>query len=223
MFRPKIFPNRKQRTAFQYRNRRARGARVSAHAARRLSSSGRRARDVRARRTRDVGRDRRARRFADRARRDRRARRRRVGSRSARGSARAPFARAGRRSAARTRGRRGRRACRSPGDLFLLPRTQERPSQIAPALRGAGAEVIEAGDADDAALALGEPRPGRAALSVERFGARDRTRTSRACAMPACGRSSRRWATRRRPRRATPVFRPTSSQRKPPSARSCTP
>jgi hypothetical protein len=41
------------------------------------------------------------------------------------------------------------------GCLFLLPRTQERPSQIAPALRGVGAEVIEAADAEDAALALG--------------------------------------------------------------------
>jgi hypothetical protein len=41
------------------------------------------------------------------------------------------------------------------GHLFLLPRTQERPSRIAPALRGAGAEVIEASDSDDALLALG--------------------------------------------------------------------
>ena len=41
------------------------------------------------------------------------------------------------------------------GRLVLLPRTQERPSRIAPALRGAGAEVIEASDSDDALLALG--------------------------------------------------------------------
>jgi hydroxymethylbilane synthase len=45
------------------------------------------------------------------------------------------------------------------GQLFLLPRTQERPSQIAPALRGAGAEVIEAADSDDALLALGGRTP----------------------------------------------------------------
>jgi hydroxymethylbilane synthase len=38
------------------------------------------------------------------------------------------------------------------GRLFLLPRTQERPSQIAPALRGAGAEVVEAADSAEAAL-----------------------------------------------------------------------
>lgn len=45
------------------------------------------------------------------------------------------------------------------GRLFLLPRTQERPSQIAPALRGAGAEVVEVSDTDDAALALGSRPP----------------------------------------------------------------
>ncbi len=45
------------------------------------------------------------------------------------------------------------------GRIFLLPRTQDRPSQIAPALRGAGADVIEASDSDDAALALGERIP----------------------------------------------------------------
>jgi uroporphyrinogen-III synthase len=45
------------------------------------------------------------------------------------------------------------------GRIFLLPRTQDRPSQIAPALRGAGADVIEASDSDDAALALGERVP----------------------------------------------------------------
>ncbi len=45
------------------------------------------------------------------------------------------------------------------GRLLLLPRTQERPSQIAPALRGAGAEVIEAADSEDAALALGGRTP----------------------------------------------------------------
>lgn len=41
------------------------------------------------------------------------------------------------------------------GRLFLLPHGQDRPSQIAPALRGAGAEVIEASDSEGAALALG--------------------------------------------------------------------
>jgi len=40
------------------------------------------------------------------------------------------------------------------GRLFLLPRTQERPSQIAPALRAAGADVVEASDSDAAAAAL---------------------------------------------------------------------
>ena len=45
------------------------------------------------------------------------------------------------------------------GRLFLLPRTQERPSQIAPALRGAGAEVVEAADSDDARLGLGGRTP----------------------------------------------------------------
>jgi hydroxymethylbilane synthase len=45
------------------------------------------------------------------------------------------------------------------GRLFLLPRTQERPSAIAPALRGAGAEVVEAADSDDAAVALGGRTP----------------------------------------------------------------
>jgi hydroxymethylbilane synthase len=45
------------------------------------------------------------------------------------------------------------------GRLLLLPRTQDRPSTIAPALRGAGAEVIEAGGSEDAALALGGRTP----------------------------------------------------------------
>jgi hypothetical protein len=40
------------------------------------------------------------------------------------------------------------------GKLFLLPRTQDRASRIAPALRSAGAEVVEARDSDDAARAL---------------------------------------------------------------------
>lgn len=45
------------------------------------------------------------------------------------------------------------------GSLFLLPRTQERPSRIAAALREAGAEVVEAVDATaaDAALAGRSP------------------------------------------------------------------
>lgn len=41
------------------------------------------------------------------------------------------------------------------GHLFLLPRTQERPSTIAPALRTAGAEVIEAATSSAALDALG--------------------------------------------------------------------
>ncbi len=41
------------------------------------------------------------------------------------------------------------------GRIFLLPRTQDRPSRIAPALRDAGAEVVEASDSAGATLALG--------------------------------------------------------------------
>ena len=41
------------------------------------------------------------------------------------------------------------------GRLFVLPRTQERASHIAPAMRGAGAEVIEVRDSDEAARLLG--------------------------------------------------------------------
>jgi hydroxymethylbilane synthase len=41
------------------------------------------------------------------------------------------------------------------GRLFLLPHAPDRPSQIAPALRGAGAEVIEAADSEHAVRALG--------------------------------------------------------------------
>jgi hydroxymethylbilane synthase len=40
------------------------------------------------------------------------------------------------------------------GRLFLLPRTQDRPSRIAPALREAGAEVVEARDSEGARTAL---------------------------------------------------------------------
>ena len=40
------------------------------------------------------------------------------------------------------------------GRVFLLPRTQERPSRIAPALRDAGAEVVEAPDSAAATAAL---------------------------------------------------------------------
>jgi hydroxymethylbilane synthase len=51
----------------------------------------------------------------------------------------------------------------SPGPLagrvFLLPRTQDRPSRIAPALRDAGAEVIEASDSQAARSALGDRLP----------------------------------------------------------------
>ncbi len=45
------------------------------------------------------------------------------------------------------------------GRLLLLPRTQDRPSSIAPALRGAGAEVVEAADSDAAATALAGRTP----------------------------------------------------------------
>jgi hydroxymethylbilane synthase len=41
------------------------------------------------------------------------------------------------------------------GRIFLLPRTQNRPSRIAPALRDAGAEVVEAPDSAAAVAALG--------------------------------------------------------------------
>lgn len=40
------------------------------------------------------------------------------------------------------------------GRIFLLPRTQDRPSRIAPALRDAGAEVVEASDSAGATRAL---------------------------------------------------------------------
>jgi hydroxymethylbilane synthase len=40
------------------------------------------------------------------------------------------------------------------GRIFLLPRTQDRPSRIAPALRDAGAEVVEASDSAGATQAL---------------------------------------------------------------------
>ena len=45
------------------------------------------------------------------------------------------------------------------GHLFLLPRTQDRPSTIAPALRTAGAEVIEAASSSAALDALGGRLP----------------------------------------------------------------
>jgi len=45
------------------------------------------------------------------------------------------------------------------GRLMLLPRTQDRPSRIAPALRAAGAEVIEAAGDADAAQALAGRTP----------------------------------------------------------------
>jgi hydroxymethylbilane synthase len=45
------------------------------------------------------------------------------------------------------------------GRLVLLPRTQDRPSRIAPALRDAGAEVIEAADSHAARAALGDRLP----------------------------------------------------------------
>ncbi len=45
------------------------------------------------------------------------------------------------------------------GKLFILPRTQDRPSRIAPALRGVGAEVVEASDSAQARAQLGERIP----------------------------------------------------------------
>ncbi len=45
------------------------------------------------------------------------------------------------------------------GELLLLPRTQERASTIAPALRGMGADVIEAANDADAVEALGDRIP----------------------------------------------------------------
>jgi len=45
------------------------------------------------------------------------------------------------------------------GRLFLLPRTQPRPSRIAPAFREAGAEVVEAADSAAARTALGARTP----------------------------------------------------------------
>jgi hypothetical protein len=45
------------------------------------------------------------------------------------------------------------------GRVVLLPRTQDRPSRIAPALRDAGAEVIEASDSAAAQAALGGRLP----------------------------------------------------------------
>ena len=45
------------------------------------------------------------------------------------------------------------------GELLLLPRTQERPSTIAPALRGMGADVIEAANDADVDRALGDRIP----------------------------------------------------------------
>ncbi|HTD32790.1 MAG TPA: hydroxymethylbilane synthase, partial [Candidatus Elarobacter sp.] len=45
------------------------------------------------------------------------------------------------------------------GHVFLLPRTQDRPSRIAAALRDAGAEVVEAPDSESAAAALGPRVP----------------------------------------------------------------
>ncbi len=45
------------------------------------------------------------------------------------------------------------------GRIFLVARAGERSRRVAPALRGAGAEVIEAGSSDDAELALGGRTP----------------------------------------------------------------
>ncbi len=45
------------------------------------------------------------------------------------------------------------------GRVVLLPRTQDRPSRIAPALRDAGAEVIEAADSHAVRAALGDRLP----------------------------------------------------------------
>jgi hydroxymethylbilane synthase len=45
------------------------------------------------------------------------------------------------------------------GRVFLLPRTRERESRIAPALRAAGAEVLEARDGDEASSLLADRIP----------------------------------------------------------------
>jgi len=45
------------------------------------------------------------------------------------------------------------------GRLFVLPRTQDRPSRISPALRDQGAEVVEAGDSATLSALLGERIP----------------------------------------------------------------
>jgi uroporphyrinogen-III synthase len=70
------------------------------------------------------------------------------------------------------------------GMLFLLPRTQERPSRIAAALREAGAEVVEAANGQAAVAALAGRTPNAilfpssgsvhaiATYLVERHGAR---------------------------------------------------
>ena len=59
------------------------------------------------------------------------------------------------------------------GRVFLLPRTQDRPSRIAPALRDAGAEVVEAPDSASAVAALGGRVPSVDPVSVVGLGRRD--------------------------------------------------
>ena len=99
---------------------------------------------------------------------------------------------------------------RSAGMLFLLARTQERASRIAPALRSAGAEVVEARDAARRARRARAARPGRVALSVERLGRRRSVRTSKRAARRRPPAAGRRDGNRRQPRpRANAISRPT--------------
>ena len=92
--------------------------------------------------------------------------------------------------------------------MFLLPRTQDRPSRIAPALRDAGAEVVEAPDSASAAAALGGrvpsvilfPSSGSVGAITEYL--RDAARRRRT------GRWSPRWARPRRRRPARTAGRP---------------
>jgi hydroxymethylbilane synthase len=57
------------------------------------------------------------------------------------------------------RARNGAAAGPLAGLVFLLPGSEDRPSRIAPALREAGAEVVEAPDSEAAAAALGSRVP----------------------------------------------------------------
>ena len=79
------------------------------------------------------------------------------------------------------------------GRVFLLPRTQDRPSRIAPALRDAGAEVVEAPDSATAAAGDGRPRAQRDLVSVVRLGRRDHRLSVGPARQRVTGRWSPRW------------------------------